>query len=238
MQAVILAAGLGTRLRPVIGNEVPKVMMRITDKPLLQYTIELLKSKGIKDIVLVVHHKKEQIMNFFQDGKSFGVNISYVYQENPKGGTANAVKYARNGIKDSKFLLIYGDNIFDSASIDKILKNQLEHDGVLAVKQMEDVSKFGVVEVDGDRVIRIVEKPDTHVSNLVLTGLFVLPSGIFDSIEKIKVSKRNEYELTDAIQMMIDDGYNFGFVEVEEFWIDPRDAKELDLAKQFVSGNL
>jgi len=238
MQAVILAAGLGTRLRPVIGKEIPKVMVDYNGKPLLQHTIEILKNKGIENILLVVHHKKELIRDYFGDGKKFDVNIDYAYQENPKGGTADAVRYAKDKIKEDEFLLVYGDNIFDATAIDRILKEQAVHDGIIALKKMEDVSKFGVVEVEADKVKRIVEKPETFVSNLVLTGLFILPSSIFSFIEKLKPSKRNEYELTDAIQMLIDNGYNFGFIIVEGFWTDPRDAKELELAKQFISGNL
>ncbi len=238
MQAVILAAGLGTRLRPVIGEDTPKVMTKMGNKPLLQYAVENLKKNAIEDMVIVVHHKKEQIMDYFGDGTRFGVKIQYAFQENPKGGTADAVRHAKGKIKEDKFLLVYGDNIFDVDTIDKILKEQSKHDGVIALKKMEDVSKFGVVEVKGNRVIRIVEKPESPASNLVLTGLFVLPSGVFDVIEKLKPSKRNELELTDAIQMLIDDGYDFGSVTVEGFWTDPRDAKELELAKQFISGNL
>jgi len=237
MQAVILAAGLGTRLRSVIGDEIPKVMTRYNNKPLLQYTIEILKKHGVKDIVMVVHHKKEQIMDFFKDGKSLGLNINYVFQENPKGGTADAVRYAKGKINGDKFLLVYGDNIFEQSFIGKILEMKSTHNGIIAVKKMEDVSKYGVVEVNGDSVIGIVEKPEVAVSNLVLAGLFILPNEIFDFIEKIKPSKRNEYELTDAIQLLIKNNYNLGYIQIDGFWIDPRDAKELELARQFIDEN-
>ncbi len=237
MQAVILAAGLGTRLRPVIGEEIPKVMLRLNDKPLLQYTVEILKKYGVDYITIVVQHKKEQIMNFFQDGRDFGVAIEYVVQENPKGGTADAVRYAKNKIKGEKFLLVYGDNLFDPAAIGKLMDAQKKHDGILAVKKMDDVSKYGIVETKGDRVIGIVEKPEVAVSNLVLAGLFVLPSAVFSYIEKIKPSKRNEYELTDAIQLLIENNYNVGYVQIEGFWTDPRDAREIELARQFIDEN-
>lgn len=237
MQAVILAAGLGTRLRPVIGDEMPKVMVTYNEKPLLQYTVEILKKYGIKDIVIVVHHKKEQITNFFSNGESFGLNIEYVFQENPKGGTADAVNYTKSKIKGGKFLLVYGDNVFNPSAIEGILEMRSEYDGVVAVKSMEDVNKFGVVEVNGDRVVGIVEKPEVAVSNLVLAGLFVLPSAIFEFTEKIKPSKRNEYELTDAIQLLIKNNYNLGYIQIEGFWMDPRNAKELELARQFIDEN-
>lgn len=234
MQSVILAAGLGTRLRPVIGEDIPKVMKKMKGKPLLQHTVEILKEKGIDSIVLVVSHMKEQIMDFFGDGKKFGLHIDYVNQENPKGGTADAVRYSESKIKDDKFLLVYGDNVFDSKTVDEMLKKQDKYDGVLALKEMEDVSRYGVVEVRGDKVIGIKEKPEKAVSKLVLAGLFVLPSDIFEAIRKTKLSSRNEYELTDAIQILINEGYGFGFVKIEGFWIDPRNKDELDRAEQFV----
>ena len=237
MQAVILAAGLGTRLRSIIGEDIPKVMMDLNGKPLLQYTVEILKSKGIQDISLIVHHKKEQIMNFFGDGKKFGLSINYFYQKNPKGGTADAVNYAREKITDKKFLLLYGDNIFDPQIIDRILKEQVNFDGVIAVKEMQDVSKYGVVEVENHRVVSIIEKPEAPVSNLVLTGLFVLPSVIFKFMDKVIPSKRNERELTDAIQLLISNGFKIGYIKTQGFWMDPRDAKELEVAKQFIREN-
>ena len=232
--AVILAAGLGTRLRPIIGNDVPKVMKEMKGRPLLQYTIDTIKKKGIGNVVMVVNHKKEQIMDYFGDGKEFGLNIEYVHQNNPKGGTADAVIYAKSKVRSDKFLLVYGDNVFDTKIIDMILKKYSDCDGVLAVKEMEDVSKYGIVEVDGDRVVGIKEKPDRTSSKLALAGLFVLPTSIFEAIDKINISSRGEYELTDAIQKLIDEGGKFGFVKIEGFWIDPRDKRELDIAEQFV----
>lgn len=237
MQSVILAAGLGTRLRHIIGEDIPKVMVNLNGKPLLQYTVEILKSKGIREIIIIVHHKKEKIINFFRDGKEFGLSINYFDQENPKGGTADAVNYARKKITDEKFLLLYGDNVFDPDIIDKILKEHSKFDGLIAVKEMQDVSKYGVVEVENNRVVRIVEKPETPISNLVLTGLFVLPSAIFGFIDKVKPSKRNERELTDAIQLLINSGFKIGYIKTQGFWMDPRDAKELEVAKQFVREN-
>lgn len=236
MQTVILAAGLGTRLRFVIGEEIPKVMLRLNGKPLLQYTVENLKKNGIEDIVIVVHHKKEQVIDYFGNGEKFDVKIQYVIQENPKGGTADALKMAKNKLNEGKFLLIYGDNLFAPDTVEKILEKQ-NYDGILAVKRMEDVSKFGVVEVRDDKVIGIIEKPENAVSNLVLAGLFVLPYDVFKFAEMISPSKRNEYELTDAIQLLIKNNFNLGYIEIEGFWVDPRDAKELELVKQFVREN-
>jgi dTDP-glucose pyrophosphorylase len=235
MKAVILAAGLGTRLRSVIGENLQKTMMRYGNTPLLERTIRILKEKNITDIVIVVSYLKEQIMNYFGDGKKFGVRIEYVLQKNPKGGTADATYCAKEKISDEKFLLIYGDNIFHPATLEKLLSQSKNFDGVLAVKEVEDPSKFGVIELDGIYVKKIHEKPSEPPTNLALTGLFILPREIFEAIEKTPLSSRGEYELTDSIQLLCDAGKKIGHIKVEEFWFDPRDEKEIELAKKFLN---
>jgi len=233
MKAVILAAGMGTRLRPVIGEN-QKTMVKYSEKPLLQRTVEVLRDKGLRDIVIVVNYMKEQIMEFFGDGSDFGVKIEYVTQENPKGGTADAVKCVRDKISEKSFVLIYGDNIFDKKILDAILKKSAHFDGVLCGKTVANPNKYGIMQVDGFHVKRIIEKPEVPPSNLALTGLFVLPKEIFRAIDGTKLSVRGEYELTDSIQTLIDEGYDFGFQIAEGFWMDPRDQSEIQMADSFL----
>lgn len=233
MKAVILAAGMGTRLRPFVGDN-QKTMTKYSEKPLLQRTIDVLREKGFKEIVLVVNYMKEQIMEFFGDGSNFGVKIEYAVQQNPKGGTADAVKCVRNKIHDDKFLLIYGDNVFDSAILDALMKKLDHFSGILCGKQVENPSKFGIMQVDGLHVKRIIEKPEVPPSNLALTGLFILPKDIFRAIDETKLSSRGEYELTESIQILINEGYEFGFVIAEGFWLDPRDQNEINMADVFL----
>lgn len=238
MKAVILAAGMGSRLKPYIGDGKQKAMVEYAQKPLLQRTIEILREKGFNDIVMVVNYMKEQVMDFFGDGSKFGVKIEYVFQENPKGGTADAVRCVEDKIDGEKFLLIYGDNIFDPKILDSIAKKAEHFHGVLCGKRVENPSKFGIMQTDGLHVKKIIEKPEVPPSNLALTGLFILPKEIFPAIEKTKLSTRGEYELTESIQILIDGGMEFGFVIVEDFWIDPRDQEELDIADVYVSKSI
>src|SRR3989304_3137552 len=230
MQAVILAGGVGTRLQPVIGNDQQKTMYQYSDKPLLHRTIEILRDKGIKNIVLVVSYQKEKVMAYFGDGRKFGVRVEYVFQKYPKGGTADAVRYAKEKVNGEKFLLVYGDNVFHENAIDKLLEKGKEFPGVLCGKEGADPSKFGVLQVDGSAVEKIIEKPEVPPSNLLLTGLFVLPKEIFSAIEQTDLSPRGEYELTDSIQILIDKGYKFGYTTAENFWLDPRDKKVIEKA--------
>lgn len=231
MKAVILAGGMGTRLKPFIGDGKQKTMLEYSEKPLLQRTVEILRDRGFGEIVMVVSYMKEHVMEFFGDGSDLGVKIDYATQQNPKGGTADAVRYAREKIADDQFLLVYGDNIFDPKILDSILRKKGHFHGVLCGKQVEDPAKFGIMQVDGLHVKKIIEKPEIPPSNLALTGLFVLPSEIFSAIDKTKVSPRGEYELTDSIQILIDKGLNFGFVVAEGFWFDPRNMEEIEKVK-------
>ncbi len=233
MKAVILAAGMGTRLRPVIGEN-QKTMVKYSEKPLLHRTMDVLKDKGITEVVIVVNYMKEQIMEYFGDGYEMGMKIEYVVQQNPKGGTADAVRCARHKIDDDKFVLIYGDNVFHPGILDSILEKAGHFDGVLCGKMVENPSKFGIMQVDGLHVKKIMEKPEIPPSNLAMTGLFVLPKEIFDAIDETGLSPRGEYELTDSIQIMIHGGTKFGFVITEGFWIDPRDQDEIKMADVFL----
>lgn len=233
MKAVILAAGMGTRLQPHIGNN-QKTMLKYSQKPLLQRTVEVLRERGFEEIVLVVNFMKEQIMEFFGDGSSLGVRIEYVVQQSPRGGTADAVRCVRDKITEDRFLLIYGDNVFDAKILDEMLRKLNHFNGILCGKQVENPNKFGIMQVDGFHVKRIIEKPEVPPSNLALTGLFILPREIFSAIDRTELSPRGEYELTESIQILIDEGLDFGFIIAEGFWIDPRDKEEIKIADVFL----
>lgn len=237
MKAVIVAAGVGTRLQQVIGNN-QKVMLEYSGRPLLQRTIEMLKERGINEIIVVVGYQKEKIMDYFGDGRRFGVHIEYVFQKHPKGGTADATGYAKEKIND-KFLLIYGDNIFDANTLDSLLAMSNDFDGVMCGKRVDNPSNYGILEIKDGRVMRIYEKPEIPVSNIANTGIFILPKEIFSAIEKTGLSPRGEYELTDSIQILIDKGLNIGCLVSSDFWSDPRNKEEIDQANAMMkNGNV
>jgi dTDP-glucose pyrophosphorylase len=232
MKAIILAAGMGTRLRPIIGEGKSKTMLEYAKQPLLLRTIDALRERNITEITMVVNYVKEQIMDFFGDGSKFGVKINYVVQPNAKGGTADALRYAKND--DEKFLVIYGDNIFDYRILDELMKVEKNFDGVLCCKSVRKPQMFGVLEVENNLVKRITEKSPNPPSNLALAGIFVLPNEIFSAIDETKISPRGEYELTDSIQILINRGRKIGYMRVNGYWLDPASKEDILRAQQLV----
>jgi len=205
MQAVILAAGEGQRLRPFTANK-PKVMIKVANKPILEYVISALRDAGILDIVIVVGYKKSRIMNYFGNGSKWGVKIEYAIQQQQLG-TAHALKQAENMISDDKFLVIAGDNIVDSETIKRINKPW-----TLAYKETEEPSKYGVIITSNGRVEKIIEKPEKPISNLVNTGIYCFTPEIFGRIG-------DRTDLISVINSMIEDGYDFRCVEAN-IWVD------------------
>jgi len=211
MKAVILAGGRGRRFGNLT-KEIPKVMLEINEKPILETIIKNIKKAGLRNFIIVVNYKKEKIIEYFGDGSKFGVNIQYAYQEYPKG-TGDAVRYVEPFIDEDIFLLIYGDVILDSNTLSKIIKLNKP---LICLKEVEDPRRFGVVEIKNGKIFRIVEKSNDPPSNLVNTGIYLLPIEIFDAIKKTSLSKRGEYELTDSIQILIENGKEFDYFLVDE----------------------
>jgi UDP-N-acetylglucosamine diphosphorylase / glucose-1-phosphate thymidylyltransferase / UDP-N-acetylgalactosamine diphosphorylase / glucosamine-1-phosphate N-acetyltransferase / galactosamine-1-phosphate N-acetyltransferase len=240
MQAVILAAGLGTRLMPFTAN-IHKVLLSIGDRPLLEHSIVALSENGVKEIFLVVNHRKEQIERHFGDGSKFGAKIEYLYQENPKGGTADAVRCADGKIKGN-FLLLNGDIFYHPSIIKKMIDSMSSADGSIACKEVSNPQEFGILEVEDGKIVGIFEKSQNPPSNLANLGIYMLPEKIFDAIKQTNLSKRGEYEITDSIQILIDSGLCIRPVKVEEFWIDvgriPDYERAQELFKEWKNGSL
>jgi len=218
MKAVILAAGLGTRLLPLTAN-IHKGLLTIGNKSLLEHTISALSENKIKDIFLVVSHRKEQIKNYFGNGSKFNVNITYLEQENPKGGTADAVRCAKEKIEES-FILLNGDIFFHPLLIKRLMDSFVDCDGLITCKEVENPQDFGILKIEDERIVRIFEKSQNPPSNFGNLGIYLLPEKIFEAIDQTLLSKRGEYELTDSIQILIDKGFIFKPVFANEFWID------------------
>ena len=230
MRAVILAAGLGTRLRPLT-SFIPKPMIDIAGKPLLERMIVECKKCGIEDFVIVVNYLKEKIIEYFGDGSKFGVKIDYVEQESPKGGTADAVKCAEKFVKEKEFLVITGDELKDFSVIKEILEKK-DCDGVITAIEVKNPELYGILEVQGKKVLRIAEKEKNPDSHLVNISLYRLPREVFDAIKKIPLSPRGELELTDAVNKLIKDGLVFHFVK-SKYYFDVSSFDGLEDAKNF-----
>jgi bifunctional UDP-N-acetylglucosamine pyrophosphorylase/glucosamine-1-phosphate N-acetyltransferase len=215
MEAVILAAGQGKRLLPLT-QDIPKAMILINGKPMLQVILEQLKSVGITDIVIVVHYLKEKIMNYFGDGKKFGTTIRYVVQPAMKG-SADAVVCAEPFITGKQFLCIACDSLFETALLGRILAHK--SDGVFTCRKVPDARRYGVLVTEGNKVMRVIEKPEHPPTNFANHSVYLLPREIFAACKKVKPSVGAEYWLVDAIQILIDSGMTFEY-EISENILD------------------
>ncbi len=215
MRAVILAAGEGTRMRPLTENR-PKVMLPVANKPLLEYIIGEVAAAGIKDITLIVGYKREAVRGYFGDGSRLGVHIDYIFQERQLG-TGHAFGMAAS-INDDRFIALNGDVVVSAGHIKRMMERK--EVAVIAVKRVADPGAYGVIEVDRGRVTRIVEKSPAPPSDLANAGIYLFSPLIFVAIEETGLSPRGEIEVTDALQYLIDKGKQVGFELMKEEWLD------------------
>jgi UDP-N-acetylglucosamine diphosphorylase/glucosamine-1-phosphate N-acetyltransferase len=206
-QAVILAAGEGQRLRPFTVNR-PKAMLLVADKPILQYIIEALALNGVRNIILVVGYRKEQIFDYFGSGEKHGVNINYVNQT-AQLGTAHALKQVKDAI-DDEFLVLPGDNLIESPTIAEFV--QIKPDAVL-IKRVADPVRYGVVNTEGGEVKGIIEKPREAFSNLVNTGIYAFSRDIFKYTESV-------LDIPEALNNMMAEGDMLKAMETQGTWLD------------------
>lgn len=231
MKAVVLAAGQGTRMGPLTRNT-PKVMLPIANKPLLYHVIKSAVDASIRDFVLVVGYGEQIIKEYFKDGSPIGVKIEYVHQDKQLG-TADAVGSVE-GMVDERFLVLNGDIIVSAAHIKKL--TGCRSDVVLTARHVDNPSEYGVLEVLSNRVLRIIEKPKNPPTNLANAGIYVFPISIFDAIHRTPLSVRKEYEITDSLQMLIDEGKDVGYLMLSDKWMDiGRPWELLDANEYFLS---
>jgi len=206
MQTIILAAGEGTRLRPLT-LEMPKAMVPINGKPILEVILEQLKSVDITDVVVVVYYLKDKIMDYFGDGSKLGMKISYAVQEGIKG-SADAVLCAEPFIHDDRFLIIACDSLFETAHLPRLLAHK---QGCFTCTRVEDARRFGVLLTDGPRVVKIIEKPEVPPSNLVNLSVYLTDKSIFDACRDVKEGIKGEKWLPDALQALMDKGHIYEY---------------------------
>ncbi|MCJ7604791.1 MAG: sugar phosphate nucleotidyltransferase, partial [Dehalococcoidales bacterium] len=206
-QAIVLAAGEGQRLRPFTVSR-PKAMLTIADKPVLEFVIESLAQNGIRNIIIVVGYRKEQVYDYLGAGEKLGVTIDYVTQDRQLG-TAHALAQVRDKAED-EFLVLPGDNLIDAATLKDFLT--FEPEAVL-VKRVTDPVRYGVVAVNAGEIQGIQEKPDVAGTNLVNTGIYAFSKDIFGYTEDV-------LDIPDALNNMIAAGITIKAVETEETWLD------------------
>ena len=235
MKGVVLAGGTGSRLRPITHTG-PKQLVPVANTPVLQYGIEDLREAGIEEIGVVLGNKgREAIQEFLGDGSEFGVEITYIIQGNPLG-LAHAVGCAREFVGDDDFVVYLGDNILKQG-IDELVESFTggDHAAGIALQRVDDPQQFGVADVnETGNVTRLVEKPDDPPSDLALIGIYVFSPEIFDAIERIEPSWRGELEITDAIQLLLDDGHAIDSHVVEGWWKDTGKPEDIIEANRLV----
>lgn len=219
MKGLILAAGKGSRLYPIT-HLIPKPLLPLANRMTLDYAFEKLRAIDVTDIGIVVGENEDSMRKALGDGSEHGVSLTYIRQPEPKG-LAHAVSFAKDFIAQDPFVLYLGDAMYGQGF--ENLKKRFEESGCAnlnLVKAVPDPSRFGVANVDGERIIKLVEKPKNPESNLAMAGLYFFGPEIWDIFSTLKPSPRGEYEITDAIQTLIDQGKQVLAGVYEGEWFD------------------
>ena len=233
MKGLILSGGKGTRLRPLTYTSA-KQLVPVANKPVLFYGIEALAEAGIREIGIVVGETQAEIRAAVGDGSRWGVQITYIEQDAPRG-LAHAVLISERFIGGEPFVMYLGDNLLNkgiTAFTDEFVRVRPAAQILLA--RVPDPQMFGVAELDDGRVVRLVEKPKEPKSDLALVGVYMFSPAVFDSVKRIKPSFRNELEITDAIQDLIDRGLPVRPHLVEGWWKDTGKLEDMLEANRLI----
>jgi len=238
MKGIILHGGHGTRLRPLTHTG-PKQLLPIANKPMSQYCLESLRRAGIKDIAIVIGGiGLNKVRDYYEDGKKFDVNITYVEQDSPRG-IAHAVGICKKFVDNDKFVVFLGDNIIQKDITDYVKKfEQSDAQASILLCEVKNPSQFGIAEIENGNLKKIIEKPKNPSTNLAVTGIYFLSSSIFDIIEELKPSWRNELEIADALQMIIDKKQKIIYEIITDFWKDTGTPEDILLANKIILQNL
>jgi glucose-1-phosphate thymidylyltransferase len=233
MKGLLLSGGSGTRLRPLTHSG-PKQLIPVANKPVLVYALEDLRKAGITDIgVILGLNGRDQVIERIGDGADYGVNVSYIDQGAPLG-IAHAVACAENFLADDPFVVYLGDNILRHGIAPLVAEYEQRHcDAVIALQRVANPERYGVAELDAatGRLVQLVEKPKAPKSDLALVGVYLFTTPIFDAIRHIEPSWRNELEITDAIQRLIDTRHVVRHHVIQGWWKDtgmPEDILEVN----------
>jgi glucose-1-phosphate thymidylyltransferase len=209
----------------------------IANKPILFYGIEAIRDAGIKDIAIIVGDTAEEVKQAVGDGSRFGVSVHYIRQEAPLG-LAHAVKVSRDYMRDDPFVMYLGDNLLSGGIggfVEEFKKGK--YDAQILLTRVKNPSDFGVAELKGDRVVGLEEKPKKPKSDYALVGVYMFTPSIFEATDKIKPSWRNELEITDAIQYLIEHDYHVQSHVVEGWWKDTGKLEDmLDANRMVLTG--
>ncbi|WP_254278585.1 UTP--glucose-1-phosphate uridylyltransferase AglF [Haloarcula marina] len=236
MDAVILAAGQGTRLRPLTDDK-PKGMVEVAGKPILTHCFERLIELGASGLHVVVGYKKQAIINYYED-EFEGVPITYTHQREQKG-LAHALLTVEEHIDDD-FMLMLGDNIFE-ANLQDVVNRQREEraDAAFLVEEVpwDEASRYGVCDTNKyGEITNVVEKPDDPPSNLVMTGFYTFSPAIFHACHLVQPSDRGEYEISDAVDLLLQSGRTIDAIRMNGWRTDVGYPEDRDAAEERLQG--
>jgi glucose-1-phosphate thymidylyltransferase len=238
LKGLILSGGRGTRLRPITFTRA-KQLVPVANKPVLFYGIESLAAAGIDEIgIIIAPETGAEIEAAAGDGSHFGVDITYIEQDAPSG-LAHAVLTAEDFLKDSPFVMYLGDNLLRDGIVELVEQFRTEEpDALILLTPVPDPQNYGVAELDGERVARLVEKPENPQSDLALVGVYMFTPAIFEAARSIEPSWRDELEITDAIQKMIDAGRTVDPHIVRGWWKDTGQVQDMLDANRLILDDL
>ncbi|WP_018921896.1 glucose-1-phosphate thymidylyltransferase [Salsuginibacillus kocurii] len=216
MKGLILAAGKGTRLRPLSYTK-PKPLLPVANQSVINYGIEQLYNLGIREVGVVIHPSQEDIFKrYLQINYKKGIHVHYIFQHEQKG-ISHAIGEAQSFIGSEPFVVLLGDNLIDESLT--LLKDQFNKNGVHGAVMLSEVNRpqdYGIAEIKNERIINVQEKPQAPKSNLAVIGVYMFDPAIFTAIQSISPSARGEYEITDVIQWMIDNGCTVNYVKTDK----------------------
>lgn len=234
MRGLVLSGGKGSRLRPLTYTGA-KQLVPIANRPILFYAIENLVEAGVREIAIVVSPETgDHVRAAVGDGSAFGASITYIDQPEPRG-IADGIRLAHAAMGGGPFVTFLGDNFLTDGIVSYVRAFSASGaDAGVLLKQVEDAREFGVAAFEGERLTRVIEKPQDPPSDLAVIGIYIFTARVFDAIAAIKPSARGELEITDTIQWMIDAGANVRADIVAGEWIDTGKHDDLLAANRLI----
>ena len=234
MKGIILHGGHGTRLRPLTHTG-PKQLLPIANMPMSQYGLETMKNAGINEIAIIIGGiGSQKVKEYYGTGKKFGVKISYIEQDLPKG-IAHAVGLCKEFVNNEKFLVFLGDNIISKSILD-FTENfkKSDDDASILLCEVDNPSRFGIANIKENKIIEILEKPKNPPTNLAVTGIYFLTPLIFEIIKDLKPSWRNELEITDALDQLLKMNKKISHHIITDYWKDTGTPEDIIHANRVI----